>query len=68
MPVENYLCVENLESEGVHSSGEIFHEHGDLRCKLKKGKARHGTLAIWRGLLRLDFHHIASFVVIKKVE
>jgi len=23
---ENYLCEENLESEGVHSSGEIFHE------------------------------------------
>lgn len=67
MPVENYLCEENLERSGeVHSSGEVFHEHRDLRCKLKKGKARLGTLAIRRGLLRLDFHLVSHFFRYKK--
>lgn len=60
MPAENYLCEENLESGGVHSSREVFHEYRDLRCKLKEGKACLGMLAIRRGL-RLDFHRIAFF-------
>jgi len=61
MPVENYLCEENLENGGVHSSGKVFHEHQDLRCKLKESKARLGTLAIRRGSLRLGFYRIVSF-------
>lgn len=65
MPVENYLCEENLESGGVHSSGEVFHKYRDLRRKLKEEKARCGTLAIRRGSLRLDFHHSYLFLLEK---
>lgn len=68
MPGENYLCEENLENGEVHSSGEVFHEHQDLKCKLKVGKARLGMLAIRGVSLRLDFHRIASFFRCKKAE
>lgn len=57
-----------LRAGEVHSSGEVFHEHRDLKCKLKEGKARLGMLAIQGVSLRLDFHRIASFLRCKKAE
>lgn len=68
MPVENYLCEENLESEEVHSSREVFHEHQDLKCKLREGEAHLGMPAIREVSLRLDFHRIASFFRYKKMK